>query len=169
MEVSRKPSAISRCAGQRSLFDLHDDTNRDAAQQGRAPKSTKSFGRPKAAAKHEVSEHAQVEIAGRLDRLESRLAAIEAILARLVETAASQQSTKDYYTTEEVAERLGKRPYTVREWCRLGRVHAEKAHSGRGADEEWRISQAELTRIQNEGLLSAQRESRLVAPRRLPK
>jgi hypothetical protein len=42
---------------------------------------------------------------------------------------------------------------TVREWCRLGRVHAEKKGSGRGRYQSWVISHEELLRIQKEGLL----------------
>ncbi len=169
MEMSRQSPSTSKCVGQRSLFDLSDGTDSETVQQGRAPKLSKSRVQQKKIAEQEECEQATVELITRLDRLEKRLLAIETLLARLVENATSQQSTKAYYTTEEVAQRLGKRPYTVREWCRLGRVQAEKAHSGRGLDEEWRISQTEPTRIQSEGLLSARRGSQLAAPRRLPK
>lgn len=62
---------------------------------------------------------------------------------------------KEFYTTAEVAQILGKRPYTVREWCRLGRVRGDKAHSGRGLDEEWRVWHEELMQIQNEGPLGS--------------
>ena len=80
-----------------------------------------------------------------LDRLER----IEAAL----ETLVRQQTIKDYYTTSEVAEILGRAEFTVREWCRLGRVYAQKRECGRGRSKEWIISHRELTRIQNEGLL----------------
>ena len=67
----------------------------------------------------------------------------------------SKELPKESYTTAEAAKILQRRPYTVREWCRLGRVNAYKTESGRGIDEEWRISREELIRIQNEGLLEA--------------
>lgn len=57
------------------------------------------------------------------------------------------------YTVEEVAEKVGKRPYTVREWCREGRINATKRVERRGGAELWSISAAELTRYRNEGLL----------------
>ena len=65
----------------------------------------------------------------------------------------AKKTVKESYTTMEVAAILGKKPYTVREWCRLQRVAASKAMCGRGCEEEWRISHEELERIQNEGLL----------------
>ena len=74
---------------------------------------------------------------------------IEAMLKELI----CQRTIKDYYSTAEVAQILGKAEFTVREWCRLGRIWAEKRPCGRGNSKEWMISHEELTRIQNEGLL----------------
>ena len=79
---------------------------------------------------------------------------IEALLAALVE----QRAVKEWYSTAEVAGILGRAEFTVREWCRLGRVRAEKKKSGRGQASEWIISHAELTRIRNEGLLPEPRQ-----------
>ena len=81
--------------------------------------------------------------------LVQRLDRIEALLAALTE----RQSVRDWYSTEEVAKILGKAEFTVREWCRLGRVRAEKKGSGRGRYQSWTISHAEIQRIQREGLL----------------
>jgi hypothetical protein len=64
-----------------------------------------------------------------------------------------QEPAKEYYTTAEVAKILGRAEFTVREWCRGGRVWAEKRQCGRGRSREWMISHEELQRIQNEGLL----------------
>jgi hypothetical protein len=82
-----------------------------------------------------------------------RQAAIERKLDMLIELLADRRPTKEYYTTAEVAEILGKAEFTVREWCRLSRVYAEKRLSGRGRAKEWIISDEELNRIRNEGLL----------------
>ena len=60
--------------------------------------------------------------------IEERLEKIESLLAALVE----RQQVKDWYTTEEFARLVGKADFTVREYCRLGRVNAAKRHSGRG-------------------------------------
>jgi hypothetical protein len=81
--------------------------------------------------------------------VEERLERIEQLLATLVE----QRTVKDWYTTAEVCRILGRTEYTVREWCRLGRVRAEKRPCGRGRSREWMLSHDELLRIQNEGLL----------------
>jgi hypothetical protein len=80
---------------------------------------------------------------------DERLDRIEAMLRTLIE----QRTVKDYYTTAEAAEILNRAEWTVREWCRLGRVHADKRACGRGTSQEWIISHAELERIRNEGLL----------------
>ena len=65
----------------------------------------------------------------------------------------SQKKVRDYYSVDQAAESLGRRPFTVREWCRLKRINAEKRRTGRGRSTEWVISNTELLRIQKEGLL----------------
>jgi DNA-directed RNA polymerase specialized sigma24 family protein len=81
-------------------------------------------------------------LAERLDRMETTLDAL-----------ARREAAKDHYTTAEAAQLLGKAEFTVREWCRRGRVRAEKQGSGRGKYQSWVISHDELRRIQREGLL----------------
>ena len=103
----------------------------------------------------------------RLERLEAVLDGIAAILTRVQEqqdaTTATltelrdfivtQRTIKDWYSPVEVGEILGKKQYTVREWCRLQRVKARKRPTGRGDADEWEISHDELERIKNHGLL----------------
>jgi len=88
-----------------------------------------------------------------IDRLYDRLGAIEEKLEHLLQ----QGVIRDWYSTSQVAERLGKAEFTVREWCRIGRVYAEKKDSGRGKYQGWVISHTELLRIEREGLLPLQR------------
>ena len=85
--------------------------------------------------------------------LRERLDRIESMLAVLVE----RQTVREWYTTEQVARLVGKAEFTVREWCRHGRLRAEKRASGRGAYPAWVISHAELLRYQREGLLPVKR------------
>ena len=85
------------------------------------------------------------QIIGVLQRLDR----IEEALLKLVE----RQSVKDWYTTAECGKILGKAEFTVREWARNGRIHAEKKGSGRGKFQSWVVAHAELQRIQREGLL----------------
>lgn len=80
---------------------------------------------------------------------QNQLNRIESLLNALVD----QETKKDYYSTAEVAELLSRSDWTVREWCRLGRIWAEKRQCGRGVSKEWMISHEELIRIKNEGLL----------------
>ena len=67
--------------------------------------------------------------------IEDRLQRIEALLAALVE----RQTVKDYYTTEDFAKIAGRTEFTVREWCRLGRVNGVKRLTGRGSHPGWVI------------------------------
>jgi hypothetical protein len=87
-------------------------------------------------------------IVDRIDELLERLGKVEAALVHLTR----ERTVKEWYSTGEVAEMLGRAEFTVREWCRLGRVRAEKRQCGRGRAREWMIARAELLRIQNEGL-----------------
>jgi transposase len=84
----------------------------------------------------------------RLDKLENQLANLVA-----------QRAVKDWYSTDEVADILGKANFTVREWCRHQRVHCQKKSNGRGRHQSWVISHAELLRIQREGLLAFEKVS----------
>lgn len=88
-------------------------------------------------------------VLAKLDEMAERLVALEGAVQKLVE----QRVVKEWYSTAEVAGLLGRAEFTVREWCRLGRVRAEKKKSGRGQASEWIISHGELTRVRNEGLL----------------
>lgn len=89
------------------------------------------------------------EVLHRLNEVLHRLGLIEEGLGVLV----SQQPAKEWYTTAEAAELLERAEWTVREWCRLGRVNANKRLCGRGVSQEWIISHHELMRFRNEGLL----------------
>jgi hypothetical protein len=77
-----------------------------------------------------------------LDRIETKLDQI-----------INRHQIQDYYSTSDVAEILKRSEFTVRQWCRLRRIHAEKRPCGRGRSQEWMISHSELQRIQSEGLL----------------
>ena len=81
--------------------------------------------------------------------VEERLDKIEQMLTLLVQ----RQTVKDWYSTTEIAGLLDKAEYTVREYCRLGRIRAKKKLCGRGKGGEWLVSHEELTRLKNEGLL----------------
>lgn len=86
-----------------------------------------------------------VVIAQRLERIEAALTII-----------ASKHTTKDQYTTKEFAQIVNVHPQTIRQHCVNNRITATKQQGcGRGNIDEWRISHAELTRYQNEGLRPA--------------
>lgn len=85
--------------------------------------------------------------------VEERLEKIENLLTALVE----RQTVKPWYEIKEFARMEGKASFTVREWCRLGRIRAEKRSSGRGAHCTWVVSHEELERYRRDGLLPDRR------------
>ena len=74
---------------------------------------------------------------------DQRLIRIEELLSVLVD----RQTVKDFYQVEEFARLVGKASFTVREWARLGRIHAEKRRSGRGTSSGWVISHQEYAAV----------------------
>jgi excisionase family DNA binding protein len=76
-----------------------------------------------------------LDIVARLDRIEKR------------------SITKEAWTIEEAANRIGKSAYTVRQWANLGCIRATKVR-GKGRRGEWRIADAEVARVQAEGASS---------------
>ena len=90
------------------------------------------------------------QLQGILDRLKT----IEAMLGVLVE----RQQVREWYSVEEFSRIVGRAEFTCREWCRHGRIKAEKKGSGRGAYASWAISHAELLRFQKEGLRPLERK-----------
>jgi Helix-turn-helix domain len=105
---------------------------------------------------HGAAGHLNTE-ANTLDarRLEERLDDMNAKLDLLVQ----QRTVKDWYTTAEFSKVVGRAEFTVREWCRNGRIHATKRACGRGPTQEWIIAHEELVRYQNHGLLPVPRTS----------
>lgn len=83
----------------------------------------------------------------KLDEIDNRLTRFEQLLHQLL------AGDQEWFTPKEVADLLGKQPYTVREWCRFGRLKAQKLQGGRGNEGEWRIHRDELSRYHREGLL----------------
>ena len=81
--------------------------------------------------------------------VDERLENIESMLVLLV----GRQLVRDWYSVEEFARLVERAEFTCREWCRAGRILAQKKDSGRGAHASWVISHAELMRYQREGLL----------------
>jgi transposase len=57
------------------------------------------------------------------------------------------------YSVEEAAKILQKAAFTVREWCRNGRIRADKRTEKRGSAELWSIPAEEIERYRDEGLL----------------
>jgi hypothetical protein len=70
-----------------------------------------------------------------------------------------RQAVQEWYTTLEFATTVGKAEFTIREYCRLGRLRGEKRQSGRGSYPQWVLSHVELERYRRNGLLLVQRHA----------
>ena len=79
------------------------------------------------------------EILDCLTRLEAQNAAI---LSRL-DQLGSKPPQKESWSPEELAGVLHRKPFTVREWCRLKRIRAEKDKYSR----LWRVPDSEAQRL----------------------
>ena len=98
------------------------------------------------------------DLADKIEKIGTRQERVEALLENVSVALDGRTSKRESYTTHEVAELEGKTPFTVREWCRLGRINAVKRPTGRGDSNEWEISHAELERYRNHGLLPLPRK-----------
>ena len=81
----------------------------------------------------------------RLDSQQEQLLRLERLLAR--------SEVKETYTTKEIAAKLGRSEWTVRQWCNRRQAKARKLRDG-----EWRIPHEELVRLQNDGPLTPEVE-----------
>ncbi len=82
------------------------------------------------------------------------------MLARLeqrIESLLQRNVSKAYYTVDEFASLVGRRPFTVRQWCNLGRIYAERSMTHTGPSQRWAISHEEYLRFQRHGLFPLRR------------
>lgn len=86
--------------------------------------------------------------------LGQRLSVVEKSVAEIHQLVSASSVQKEWYTTNELAEALGKSQYTVQErWCNDGRIECEKdADSGK-----WRIPGSEYRRLLGGGALLSKR------------
>lgn len=89
--------------------------------------------------------HLLLEIQRSLARIEIRLADLE--------RPKPPVQNRSFYNVAEFAKLVGKSEYTVREWCRLYRINAEKSDSGHGDSKAWKIPANEVERYRDHGLL----------------
>jgi hypothetical protein len=84
-------------------------------------------------------------------KLEILIAKLDEVLARL-DRLGTKPPEKEFWTPEELAEALHKKPFTVREWCRLGRIESTKDKYSRLR----KIPNDEAKRLINGGSLQPQ-------------
>src|SRR5688572_5449819 len=70
-----------------------------------------------------------------------------------MERAQSFSVIKEAYTTTDVAERLQRAEWTVRQWCNKRQVQGAFKVHGKGRTGEWRIPHDALIRLQETGPL----------------
>ena len=83
------------------------------------------------------------------DQLAEQLDRIEALLRRW----SDQQPRREWYTVAEFAAIATLAPFTVRKYCRDGRLNAQKRGVTRGQTSEWVLSHEEYLRYERDGLL----------------
>lgn len=88
-----------------------------------------------------------------ISSLEQKLERIEEWLVCIAESRQETVTHREFYGVAEFAKLVNKSEYTVREWCRLCRINAEKCESGHGEYKSWKIAADELARYRNHGLL----------------
>jgi hypothetical protein len=92
------------------------------------------------------------------DELAKLSAQITEMLAEIWK--ALRMGPKPDYTTREIAELMRRKEFTVREWCRLGRINARKSSTMSGRAARWTVPFDEYTRLRREGLLPIRRPPR---------
>lgn len=104
-----------------------------------------------------MSDQATPDIVSVLSGMQATLddlrAELSAVHAELRAKPAAPAVPRLWYSVDEAAGLLGKRPYTVREWCRYGQINASKRIERRGCSALWSVSSEEIERYRNEGLL----------------
>ncbi len=85
--------------------------------------------------------------------IQAQLNEMRTMILNIHEKLDTPKESRTWYSVEEAAKMLGKGAYTVREWCRHGRIFAAKRAERRGGAELWSISSDEVARYKNEGLL----------------
>jgi transposase len=85
--------------------------------------------------------------------IQFQIAELRSLMVEVRDAVASPKENRAAYSVEEAAAMLGKGAYTVREWCRHGRINATKRAERRGGAELWSVSASEIARYRNEGLL----------------
>jgi len=88
----------------------------------------------------------------RIDAMENTISALEQTVST-ADPPATQTAEREYYSVQEFATLVERSEYTVREWCRFARIHAEKCDTGRGEAKSWKIPAEELSRYRDHGLL----------------
>jgi hypothetical protein len=83
--------------------------------------------------------------------LEQRLQRMEGLLEQLV----TGMRNKDWYSVAEVAVLVDRSEYQVRQWCKSGKIRAEKSGRRSGRFQTWVVSREELLRYERNGLLPA--------------
>lgn len=81
----------------------------------------------------------------RIDRLESKL-----------DQLLTKEAVREFYTTAQFADRVGKSKDTIAGHCQNGRIRATRKRNGRGGKLEYSISHDELLRFERDGLLPPQ-------------
>jgi hypothetical protein len=88
-----------------------------------------------------------------LQTVADRVTAVQEQLRRLEEALHGDEPEPTALTVAAAAALCNRSEFTVREWCRHGRIQCERASSGRGPYAEYRIPMEAIRHYQSHGLL----------------
>ena len=78
---------------------------------------------------------------------------LDAIRAEMEPKSSNPAPERLWFKVGEAAKKLRKSEYTVREWCRDGRINACKGEARRGREQLWMIHRDEIQRFELYGSL----------------
>jgi hypothetical protein len=97
----------------------------------------------------------QAAFSFQFNSINQRLANLEHLMMEVHEVILAQRIEKEWYTTTELADALGKSQYTIQErWCNEGRIECEKNPES----DKWRIPGYEFRRLVRGGELKPKRK-----------
>jgi hypothetical protein len=99
-------------------------------------------------------------LADRVTALQGQMTALQDQMTRFEQARQNAEPEPPALTVAEAAARVNRSKFTVREWCRLGRIHCKRATSRRGPYAEYRIPVESIRYYKDHGLLPLKKHAK---------